>query len=270
MIKGTIYKITCLVDGLCYIGQTFQPVEARWNDHIKGWGSKALYDAIQEHGIEMFKFEILHQGITCRDVLNSLEIALIAAHNAYTAGYNEHRGGQDEYRYSQAWEHSDEICRLYDEGRMSLRKLAERYDTSTPTIQAILEINNVKRRGEHRGKSDIWQHAQEICRLYTKEKKPSTEIAKIYSIDPKTIRRILEANNVKRRSKGKHGINLWQHSKEICRLYTKDLLSYQKIADRFSTNHIQIRRILQGCGVELRKYSPRKSPNEYQLRMDFE
>ena len=267
MIKGTIYKITCLIDGLCYIGQTFQSVEARWNDHIKGWGSKALYDAIQEHGIEMFKFETLHQGITCRDVLNSLEIALIAAHNAYTEGYNEHRGGQDEYRCSQAWEHADEICRLYDEERMSLRELAEQYNASHSTIQAILRVNDI----ECRNKSYAWEHSQEICHLYTKRSKTLVQIAEMYDVSERLIAGILEVNEINRKPASRHKKHrTWQHSKEICRLYTKDLLSYQKIAERFSTNPIQIRRILLECGVKMRKYSPRKSPNEYQLRMDFE
>ena len=266
MIKGTIYKITCLVNGKCYIEQTFQPVETRWDTHIRGSGSKGIYNAIEKHGINMFKFEILHQGITCRDMLNKLEITLIAAHNAYTEGYNDHRGGQDEYRCSEVWEHADEICRLYTEELLSLDEIAHRYDTNRVMIQQILKAGDIKRRE----KSHAWEYADEICRLYTTEKKSLKQIANIYGVSDKTIHRILKINNVRTRKTGRHKEHLWQHSKEICRLYTKDLLSYQKIADRFSTNHIQIRRILQGCGVELRKYSPRNTPNSYQLRIDFE
>ena len=67
----------------------------RWQDLFKGRGSKALYNAIQKHGLAMFKFDLLHEGITCREVLNRLEIALIEAHNACTDGYHQNRGGQD-------------------------------------------------------------------------------------------------------------------------------------------------------------------------------
>ena len=268
MIKGTIYKITCLVNGKCYIGQTFQPVEARWDQHIKGNGSKGIYNAIQKHGVEMLKFEILHQGITCRDMLNKLEIALIAAHKAYTEGYNDHRGGQDEYRYSEIWEYADEICRLYTEELLSLDEIAHRYDTNKTLIHAILKANNINRRD----KSHAWEHAGEICRLYTIEKKALREIAKTYNVNENTICRILRENQIAIRNRGgsRKEKGVWIHSTEICRLYTQDLVSQQKIADIFSTNPMQIRRILQGCGVELRKYSPRKSPNSYQLHIDFE
>ena len=50
------------------------------------------------YGLEAFTCEVLHDGITDRGVLNVLEIALIEAHDAYRNGYNQHPGGQDEYR----------------------------------------------------------------------------------------------------------------------------------------------------------------------------
>lgn len=267
MINGTIYKITCIANRKCYIGQTFQSVEKRWQCHINGKGSKAVYNAIEKHSIDMFKFEVLHSDIPCRDVLNQLEIALIAAHDAYTQGYNEHRGGQDEYRYSKVWEHADEICRLYSDDLKSLEDIAKQFNTNKTMVQAILKAKGVDRRGVGRNKLEVWKHAQEVCDLYAIHQKTLSVIAKIYDVSPNRIAQILKEKGVKIRERGK-GVSQ-NHSAEICRLYEKEFLSYQKIAKRFNTSGTHIRRILIECGVELRKYSPRKSKNTYQLLLDF-
>jgi group I intron endonuclease len=66
---GYIYKITNLVSGKCYIGETYQPnPQKRWKQHInsvcyKG-GCPALKDAIKKYGLDSFKFEIV---IICFD-----------------------------------------------------------------------------------------------------------------------------------------------------------------------------------------------------------
>lgn len=267
MINGTIYKITCLATQKCYIGQTYQPVQKRWECHIKGFGSKALFNAIETHGVEMFRFEILHEGITCREVLNRLEITLIAEHGAYESGYNRHIGGQDEFRYSEAWEHSDEICRLYAQKRKPLRELAEWYDTSTSTIQSILESNGIERRD----KSEAWEHTKQICALYVDRNKPLREISEIYGVSERSIINILEANGIGRRPAARHKTHkTWQYESEICCLYTVEIKSLRRIAEQFGTNQMQIRRILKANGIKFRKYSPRKRVVNQQLTLDFE
>ena len=265
MINGKIYKITCIVNLKCYVGQTYHTVETRWNEHISGRGNKGVYNAIQEYGIEMFRFEVLHSNIPCRDMLNQLEIALIAAHDAYTQGYNEHRGGQDEYRYSEVWEHADEICRLYSANLKSMEQIAKQFNTDKVMIYRILRAKGV----ESRKRSYAWEHSQEICELYEKHKKSLQNIASVYGVTRRTIIKILKSNGIPIREARKPKGKLWEYSKEICELYTQHLLSFDKIAKRFKTSPIAIRRVLIGCGVELRKYSPRKSENTYQLLLDI-
>ena len=252
---GYIYKITNTVNGKCYIGQTFHAVEKRWHAHKTGRGSKAVYKAIQMCGLEAFTFEVLHDGITDRDVLNVLEIALIKAHDSYRNGYNRHTGGQDEYRYSDAWKHTEEICHLYHEELTSMQRIAEQFSTTKNTILAILEANGIERRD----KSHAWDHAQEICHLYTKENKSTLAIADLFGVADKTINKILRKNGISMKDNNRHKGQIWEHTDEICRLYTEELLSCQKIADRLGTSRMQVRRILQDCGIELRKYSPRNT-----------
>ena len=61
-MKKDIYKITNLINGKCYIGQTTD-TKRRFSEHkAKGYGNernKVLYYAFDKYGIENFSFEII-------------------------------------------------------------------------------------------------------------------------------------------------------------------------------------------------------------------
>jgi group I intron endonuclease len=90
---GYIYKITNTKDGKAYIGQTTRDVHERWKDHLKT-SSNCTYlkNAINKHGKEFFKFEIL---IICFDEsLNKFESEYINKYNTIVPnGYNLSSGG---------------------------------------------------------------------------------------------------------------------------------------------------------------------------------
>ena len=62
--KTGIYKITNLINGMCYVGQSVDIAE-RWKQHIKrGIGADSptknkLYPAMMEFGVENFTFEVI-------------------------------------------------------------------------------------------------------------------------------------------------------------------------------------------------------------------
>lgn len=64
--KTGIYKITCLLDQKCYVGQAVN-IASRWKQHIKrGIGAEAptrnkLYPAMLAIGVENFSFEIIEE-----------------------------------------------------------------------------------------------------------------------------------------------------------------------------------------------------------------
>lgn len=70
---GLIYKITCLVNGKAYVGQTIRAPEIRWAAH-RSPSKKPSYiqKAIKKHGKENFVFEVLCQA-NSRESLNYLE-----------------------------------------------------------------------------------------------------------------------------------------------------------------------------------------------------
>lgn len=97
---GFVYLITCIKSHKQYVGQTTLPrAEMREKQHyqkaIDGTsGCRALSDAIREHGIENFKFEVLLECNNDKETLNMFEIKMITLYNTLEPhGYNSTRGG---------------------------------------------------------------------------------------------------------------------------------------------------------------------------------
>ena len=196
-----IYKITCQVTRFCYIGQTFHSAQKRFNDHIKGRGSRAVYSAIQEHGIKSLRFEILHDNINCLQKMNELEIAEIASHDSYKNGYNEHPGGQGKSRLSPAWEHSVEICRLYTHDLLSMAEIAEIFGTTKSRIGYILKskgitaeerIHHRKRKSQRPINVSLGKNEQEN----TMHRISLQEACKLTELSESTLRRHIKSGKV--------------------------------------------------------------------------
>jgi group I intron endonuclease len=95
---GEIYKITNLVNGKIYIGQTRRTVKIRWKEHLSNSFNlnkdNKLYQAIRKHGTENFSIETIDSANTLID-LNKKEIYWIDFFNSFKYGYNSTLGGDD-------------------------------------------------------------------------------------------------------------------------------------------------------------------------------
>lgn len=95
-----IYKITNLITGKLYIGQTVQKLADRWSDHARPsrgihQNRSAIASAIRKYGKENFKIEQIDVAGTL-ETLNLLEIHYIVKFNTLSPnGYNLELGGDN-------------------------------------------------------------------------------------------------------------------------------------------------------------------------------
>lgn len=107
---GVIYKITNSINNKIYFGQTkANPPSGRWNRHkysTKNGCKVPIHNAMRLHGIENFKFEVIHSCDTIKE-LNIKEIDLISTNNTFCPnGYNIMKGGDN---YERTDEHKKKI-----------------------------------------------------------------------------------------------------------------------------------------------------------------
>lgn len=92
-----IYKITNLINGKVYIGQSTN-IKRRWKDHRSSAFNPnsedyeyPLYRDVRKYGFKNFLFEVLEE---CNEYeLNEKEKFYIAKHDSYKNGYNQTEGG---------------------------------------------------------------------------------------------------------------------------------------------------------------------------------
>lgn len=143
-MKTGIYKITNLINGHTYIGQSTD-IERRWENHkIAAYNKNdagymyPLYQAIRKYGIEQFSFEVLEE---CDyKLLNEKEMYYIQQYDTYYHGYNQTLGGDCATHSSKLTiEQVQEIQNKLLTQKYTLRALANEYGVHTDTIR---DINN--------------------------------------------------------------------------------------------------------------------------------
>lgn len=95
----SIYRITCKVNGKCYIGLTSQKVTYRFSAHISSAKSldfrTGVARAIAKHGKENFSIEVMATACCFREAA-AIERGLIAQYGTMRPnGYNRTTGGEE-------------------------------------------------------------------------------------------------------------------------------------------------------------------------------
>ena len=92
-----IYKVTNLINGKIYIGQTKHSLEYRKQRHLqcaRNGANNHLYQAIRKYGESNFKWEVIHTTDD-KDELNFLETYYIGMYDSIKHGYNMVDGGDN-------------------------------------------------------------------------------------------------------------------------------------------------------------------------------
>lgn len=92
-----VYLITCRVNGKVYVGQTFRPMETRFQEHLnhaqhQKTSCRKLYSAIRKYRIDNFSIEKIGEAST-QEEADVLEIQFISNFDSIKLGYNLQHGG---------------------------------------------------------------------------------------------------------------------------------------------------------------------------------
>lgn len=132
-----IYKITNLINGKIYIGQSIH-IEQRWKEHCRQSAKSLISDAIKKYGKENFSFEIIER--CSQEKLNERETYYIQLFNCITPnGYNIIENNNSIYT-SYIFISKDNILKIIDDIKntdLSFKEIGEKYNISTRAIYYI-------------------------------------------------------------------------------------------------------------------------------------
>ena len=146
-MRGFIYKITNIINGKSYIGQTIQNVKERFYQHCatkcsKAVSNMAIHRAIKKYGKSNFTVEVIEEIDSAN--LNDRERYWIKYYNSYNNGYNSTKGGQDGCKSFKDLD-VESIIKEYNTGK-SLRTLGTIFKVDKQTIKDLLIRHNVELR----------------------------------------------------------------------------------------------------------------------------
>lgn len=132
-----IYKITNVVNGKCYIGQSVDIVR-RWRNHRGSYQTedKALYRAMRKYGLENFTFEVLEECDVA--ALNERELYWIREYDSYNNGYNATLlASLSGHKVKLTEEDVDQIILDLRESALTQGQIAEKFNVGQDTISEI-------------------------------------------------------------------------------------------------------------------------------------
>ena len=104
-MSSIIYRVTNIITGKSYVGQTRQTLEKRWKQHLTDSKRKRFnyyfYNAIRKYGPHSWTKEIVEE-IFDIELLNERERYWISFFNTMNDGYNMTSGGEQGKIFSDA------------------------------------------------------------------------------------------------------------------------------------------------------------------------
>lgn len=188
---GCIYSITNKINGKKYIGQTNQPVNERFRQHIVRSKSNncnsPLHIDMQKYDISNFILNVIEDNIPDDD-LDKAEITYIEKYNTVKNGYNRRAGGKGGYalNYSQ----QNKVINMVKSG-LSFKDVAFIFGVNKITIERICHNNNY-----YILNIDL----DKLQELYYKDYKYE-KIAEILNVDKATVMRNLHKLGLYRKRK---------------------------------------------------------------------
>lgn len=140
-----IYCITNQITGEKYVGQTVQPVEARFRSHLSMFRNKdkhpeyqhrPLMVAMEAYGVENFILSVLEE-VSNESLLDDREIFWIKTLDTFNNGYNSTRGGSGFNHYDR-----ELISRLISMG-YTREQICQTFGCSLATVTDVIKTFNL-------------------------------------------------------------------------------------------------------------------------------
>lgn len=133
-----IYKITNLINGFSYIGQSVH-IERRWQEHLRPSANSLIAKAIKVYGKENFNFEIIEE--CSQEELNYKERYWIQYYNTVTPnGYNVAEDSSDTIHTTYRFFDKDVLLEIINQIKYSsnsFREIAKNFNLHPSTITRI-------------------------------------------------------------------------------------------------------------------------------------
>ena len=196
---GRIYIIRNIVNDKVYVGQTHVSIKLRFQNHLSAARRGLDYiigKAIRKYGEDKFYVELLEECLI--EELNEREQYWISFFKATDNkfGYNISIGGNVVRTTKELDE--NEVLQMFNSGIGSY-KIAKLLHVHPYRTTEILKRHNIIYGVEKQKRQD----KKEIVSAYLSGK-GTMDVCREFSIDKGTVRRILQRNNIKLRSRGKN------------------------------------------------------------------
>lgn len=136
--QSGIYKITNLLDGKIYIGQS-KNIKARWAKHREcarnGSKNTRLYQAMQKDGLENFSFEIVE--LCPIEQLNEREWYYICQFNSLNEEYGYNMSTKANLQRKFTKEQVEEVQNLLKNSTLKNKEIAEMFDASRTWVSLV-------------------------------------------------------------------------------------------------------------------------------------
>lgn len=192
---GIIYKITNLLNGKVYIGQTIRSLKDRYSQHKYKTSSSPIHLAIKKYGHQNFIIEELEQCPI--NLLDEREIFYINQYKSYCKryGYNISRGGQQHrlLPYKLSKEQIHEMFLLERQG-VSHTELGKLFHINRKTVSIILRREGLYIKRKPEKVSDRKDYA-DIVSFIINENPRMDDVSKRFNISRMSVYKIAKSIN---------------------------------------------------------------------------
>lgn len=175
---GCIYIIKNTENNKVYIGQTMNPINIRFKQHLKDSSclNNHLYKAMRKYGKEKFYYEILEDNLPY-NLLLEREKYWISFYDSVKNGYNLTYGGEGHLKYG-----DEELLTLWNSGLTEV-EIANKLQCAPSTISIRLDqlgishdtiINRMKQKAARREYDPVLQFTKDG--IFIKEWDTATQI----------------------------------------------------------------------------------------------